>query len=333
MDAKELFTQLCRKLNVESDRDGEAHIPCPGCGKEPKRGHIHFSFSERGGNCFVCGYQIGIFALAKIVGFDLGKKYEPPLPPPPKPIKEKPDWLKQGWEWVTKYNQNPLSQSKWAHYRGVSNIVVKLYWLGYGTLPPYSSRCQHPRLIVPLIVGHQVVGLRARTDDCKCDKWLSASGTERLLYNGGFLAPTNLTQLRLGNSSMAKRNGIVVITENAIDALQIEELCGGWAAVATLGTANWLDEWTQALLEYKPEDVIIAFDHDLAGNGASNQGEYKQMLADWHTRNPKSTKVPTPAGITLINRLLKAGLPATLYQWPKSAPLKFDIGAMLGCPY
>ena len=68
MSNEDLFDLLIDHFGVEPDSDGEVRVDCPNCGKEAKRGQTHFSFSERGGHCFVCGTSWSLRRLAEEMG-------------------------------------------------------------------------------------------------------------------------------------------------------------------------------------------------------------------------------------------------------------------------
>lgn len=303
------FSLLCQHLNIAPDRRGECHVTCPSCGKEPKRGQAHFSFSEKGAHCFVCGLDIGLKALAGHYGLTDGS----PVAPLPRVeaapqyhydiLEHEPDRL------AAQYAAHPEAVARWQAYKPLPAEVITRYQLGYGRLPRYSSRCQHERLIVPLLgsSGH-VVGFRARSAGCDCGKWLSPAGSQMVLFNMATLAFSAGEQLW--------------IVENPIDALLLEQRYPV-KAVATMGVTIWHDEWTHWIVAAKPRRVVVAYDHDVPGNGGTP--EMRRRWAEEH-----NGKVMPSNGARLANTLLTAGLPAVLLPWPEDAPEKADIGQVLG---
>lgn len=336
MNAAELFDALCNHYNVSPDRKGRAYVACPMCGKPSKRADVHFFFDAHyGGKCFVCGGTIGLRKMAELVGLYDNKPRLLPPPPPPKPEPPAPKWIERADDWAFSYETHTARNARWQAYKPVTSEEMGFYRLGYGTLPPYSSRCQHPRLILPIVSGESVIGFRARWDGCDCDaqkgKWLSALGTKTNLYNGSALTADARTAaaLQLGpNIRSVFPKKIVAIVENPIDAIMFQRV-SGMLTVATFGVSTWRDEWTKALVAYNPRLVIILYDHDLPGNGGSNPAEHAAMVRQWHDTHPEAKDAPPCNGIRLANALLEAGLPAQRYAWPKGSPLKYDIGAAI----
>ncbi len=329
-DASALFAELCVRLHVEPDRHGEAHTACPfpGCGKEvasdARSGHVHFSFSERGGHCFVCGQSASLPRLAQLFGLARDYAPMPRVAPLPRP----------GARCATDFNAlcrayeaHPGCAQAWRQYKPLWPETIKAYRLGYGSFPPYTSRCRHPRLMVPLIAGGRVVGFRGRrTPACSCDakaKWLSPSGTRTLLYNGERLGVAGPT---LGYAAPRPRAPMLFVVENPLDALLIEQCYPDIAAVATLSVSNWRPEWTEAVKQYGAEVVTVAFDNDLPGNGGAAQRP--RLASQWRATH-HGMEPPRANGVKLVNRLLQEGVTACLFEWPEDAPDKADIGDLL----
>jgi len=295
-----LFDALLRQHGVQPDRHGEAHVTCPFCGKEPKRGQVHFSFSERGGKCFVCGQGATLSKLAELWGHG-----EPRPAPAPKPRPAR----RAVWNWdalVAQYAANPRRLEAWASYKPLPEDVIRARRLGLGTFPKSLSKCQHERLMVPLYEDGRCVGIRGRSLGCSCGRWLSPLGSRCVLYNAEAL------------SRAAGR--VVFIVENPVDALMLEQLHPHVVAVATLGVSMWQDTWTDLLRRCGARRVVVAYDNDVPGNGGTAAAR-----AAWQARHGS---LPMPGGIRLVNRLLEAGIPARLYDWG-DAPVGADIGSVL----
>lgn len=347
MITDDLIPDLVRATGAWQSRDRRWNADCPYCGKAAKRGQVHFSFwsagmhgSKAGFKCWNCGEGGGLGKLAKQLGLLEGERrpvqpVQRPAPPPIDPERDPARWLNDAERIANSYLTADRFE-RWSAYKPIPRDVVDWYRLGYGSLPVFTSRCPHPRLIVPLICGGRVVGLRARRVDCECgekSKWLSASGSKPILYNAGWTTPNpaQRTAARIGDSRHPYAAGrVVFIVENPIDALMLENVTEErYYAFATLGVTNWREEWTFALQNAKPKLVVIAYDHDIAGNGGSTDQERRQMEADWMQKNPKSKTVPIPNGIRLANTLLESGIPARVYRWPAGTPMKYDIGELL----
>lgn len=293
------FDQLLMAQHVQPDRHGEAHTTCPGCGKEARRGQTHFSFSERGGHCFVCGSSWSLAALADLW---LGKEFVPPPLPQPAPRPQRAyNWQAQAETIAAQYAQHPGRDYLWNQYKPLDADVIEAHRLGVGVLP--ASRCDHKRLIVPLVdFGGRVVGFRGRAIDCQCGKWLSPSGNKATLFNW-----------------QAVQDGCTAfVTENPIDAL-MATAAWGIATVATLSVSYWQDEWTEFLR--RAALVVVAYDNDAPGN--ATDPAILQAWRDGHKSDPPQN------GIKLVNRLLDAGLPARFYRWKPGTPHKADIGSMM----
>jgi hypothetical protein len=304
----ELFSALTTYVNRTPNRKGEVYIPCPQCGK-PK---AHFSFGPRGAHCFLCGYSPSLSALAEKLGMHDTRPTSAPayMPPAPKPR----PWQARASELAISFSAAPLAAQKWQAYKPLLVPTIRAHKLGYGVFPGglhhAAGRCDHPRLIVPIFDGEDVIGFRCRAVECQCPKWLSPGGSKLALYNLASVQPAQP----------------VAILENPIDAL----LCGDhWhmAAVATFGVSIWNDGYTAALKAAQPSAVIIGFDNDVPG-----QTRNPAIIAAWKTRR-RARHLPDDetaflSGIKLATRLRAAGIPAIIYEWPLTAPEKADIGSL-----
>ena len=314
---EDLFGQLCAKLMVKPDREGEAHVECPGCGKEVKRGQTHFSFSARGGHCFVCGASYSLAALAQM--YDV-KDWRPDPSRRQARERRRPERRWDGGALMAQYTAHERRFEMWRRYRSLlSEAIIDRAGLGVGAFPQYTSKCEHDRLMVPLIVGGEVVGFRGRALDCECGKWLSPSGNRTVLYNGRRLGADIDTLADVTGNAKQVSHPIVTIVENPLDALLIEELEGGYA-VATLSVSYWKDEWTRAMVDLAPKLVMVMYDNDRPGNGGGQEGQLR-----WLAEHPKDI---VPNGVRLANDLIAAGVKAQLYDWG-DAPYKMDAGDLL----
>lgn len=301
-----LFERLCQRLNARPDRRGEVHVNCPFCGKEAKRGQVHFSFSERGAKCLVCGESAGLRRLAEVYGLDGAQAWTPPTPraeAPRRTLDRSADFAR----WCDEWARNPRAVDAWQKYKPLPEQVIRAHRLGLGRFPKYASQCQHERLMVPLYQDGKVVGIRGRALDCEHDKWLSPAGSKCALYNAE----------HLGRAA----GRVVWIVENPIDALLLELALPDAVAVATLGVSMWQEEWTGRIAQARPASVIVAYDNDRPGNGGGETGR-----AVWLATHPKDL---LPNGVKLANRLLAAGVRARLFPWPADAPVHMDIGDVL----
>lgn len=307
-----LYDELVHRTQADVDRRGEAHLACPVCGKESSPRNPHCSFSERGWKCFVCGSGGSLRDLAKRLQVETHA--EMPLyanRKAAKPVRTNvPYWatFESAQRLLERFENHPHRISLWRSYKCLSEEMIERHRLGVGVLP--ASRCKHERLIVPVFAGTMLVGLRGRSLSCDCGKWLQSGGT-------------TLDRLPLYNDQALEQGGVVWIVENPIDALMISERTP-YTGLATYSISYWREAWTETLKAAQPELVVIAFDNDLPGQGGGVNRE--RMVREWLRTHPM---VPEPRGPKLANTLIKAGLPAVLYDWPAGTPNKFDIGSLL----
>lgn len=300
-----MINQLIKKTNAVKDRKDEYHFTCPVCGKESSPQKPHCSFSTRGWFCFVCGSKGSIKQLAKMIGVE-AEGYTPPPVPTPDPAKPA-YWMGNPVKWLTKYEGHPDRFDLWKAYKPISTRTIVKHRLGVGILP--SSKCKHDRLIVPILYGSMLVGLRGRRIACNCAKWLTPGGTR-------------LEFLPLYNQDALYPSCIVLVVENPVDALLITQQTD-YVGVATYSTAYWREEWSQVLDAAKPGMVVVAYDNDLPGNGGGpRRGEFIAKYMQDHTRTPPAK------GVDLVNKLLKTGTNALLFDWGR-AEYKTDFGSLL----
>lgn len=306
----DLFNALVHHIHAETDRHGEAHFPCPSCGHESTPRDPHCSFSVRGWKCFSCGDGGSLSKLAKMVNLNTSD-YQP-IAYSPKPIERRPaTWLSDAERLVTQYEVHPQRVELWQQYKPVSYTNIVKRRLGVGILP--LSKCHHERLILPIIDGTMIVGLRGRSMGCDCGKWLAPGGTQISMYP-------------MYNADSLKPGCVTWIVENPIDALLITQTTE-FIGVATYSVAYWQETWTQTLQAAKPSMTIVAYDNDLSGNGGAARRE--SMLKDWSAKHP-GLKPIEPAGPKLANRLNQANVSTTLFDWGNM--LVKDIGVLIGSP-
>lgn len=303
----ELITELVQKTHAARDRGGEYHFTCPNCGHESTPKSPHCSFSSQGWHCFSCGAGGSLNALGRLLLVENCDTVYLPHIAKNKP--KKPSCGHLG-PLVTQFAEHPRRNELWNLYKPLSLETMDRMQLGVGILP--YSRCKHERLIVPVWNGPQLVGLRGRQLDCDCGKWLASAGWSI------DLAP-------LYNSDALGLGQVIWILENPVDALALTERTE-YVGIATYSVSYWTDVWTKRLQEAQPELIVVAFDNDLVGNGGGPRRE--EFIRMW-LEDPKHKVVPPANGPALANKLLEAGLPATLYDWVGNAEYKSDIGTLL----
>jgi hypothetical protein len=150
---------------------------------------------------------------------------------------------------LERYENHPRRFEAWQAHKPVSVETIRRKRLGMGVLP--ASRCKHERLIVPILDGTMLVGLRGRAIACSCGKWLVAGGT-------------TLEMLPLYNQEALQPGCVVWIVENPVDALLLTERTP-YAGVATYSVSYWRQAWTETLQAAQPELMIVAYDNDDPG--------------------------------------------------------------------
>lgn len=306
-----LYEALVSHTRGDVDRHGECHITCPECGSESSPRNVKCSFSVKGFKCFVCGAGYSLAHLARRVNLASGEFI--PVERVRKPQNSRssniPYWMThEGSQAALRaFESHPRRFELWDAYKLLGHELIQEKRLGVGRLP--ASRCKHERLIVPVFDGTLLVGIRGRAIDCSCGKWLCSGGWE-------------LERVPLYNQDGLRPGCVVWIVENPVDALMLSERTP-YVGVATYSVSYWREAWTRALLEARPEVVVVAFDNDLVGLGGDERRE--EFIAQWLKTHPT---VPRANGIELTNRLRKAGINAYPFRWGK-APHKADIGNLL----
>lgn len=337
------FEALCGGLGLSPDRRGWVHMDCPFCGKPKKRGQVHFSFGPNGYKCFVCGASGGLEHLARVLLGEAALE-RGAWRPPPVASRRKPRVAHQGSSpqqrrySILEHNPQEVLAlyegrgfDKWQEYAPLLlKSTFAAFRLGLGAFPKYASRCQHARLIVPLLAGGKVVGFRGRAIGCDCGKWLGVGGNpSRFLYNGAALFGREAgwrtgERSYIGDSPVDAKSldkEVVFIVENPVEAMLLYQV--GCVAAATLGVTIWDDAWTKALADCKVECVVIAYDYDAPGNGGGRRGR-----ASWEAAHPGVA--PPLNGPRLANRLNREGVRAYAVSFDELASgeqvdLKTDV--------
>lgn len=304
MPLNELFDRLAHALGVEPDRKGECWIACPFCGKEED----HFSFSERGFHCFVCGESGSLKVLQEKLGTRTDEPYRY-VKPKPKPARSY-RWQENAGQLLAHFETHPRLVELWQRYRPFTAETIRRWHLGVGVLA--ACRCKHRRLIYPAFADGQIVAFRGRTVECACDKWLQSAGSQVVLWGFELLEP----------------GAKVIVAESPVDAmLAMQEEPSIVAVASTAGAGTWRAEWTEIVRDSRPSQVVVWYDNDLAGSPSPS---VRSVLAEaWHKAHPQIERLPRANGPWVANQLLKAGIPALLYRWPVSAPPKADLGSAL----
>ncbi|WP_054537092.1 toprim domain-containing protein [Herpetosiphon geysericola] len=303
----------------------EWHACCPFCGKDTKRGQTHFSCYNADGEwrykCFVCQHTGSIAHLARYLGVATGPTTERQQAKAMQPKHKHANWLKHADFYLGRFGADLNRVPLWQAYKPLNLRSIAQWRLGVGVLP--ASRCQMPRLIVPVFESGQLVALHGRAylpEDTDA-KWLTSGGSRKdVLYNAEYLAPGKT----------------VIIGENLVDAIIAMQDRPDVVAVASGGVA-WAGEnltrWCELIAASQPKRVIVWLDNDLAGQASGAM--YRTLLGQWRTtmhqrvaegKIPRIPTPPEPAGPKIANQLLALHQPVTLYQWPMSAPPKADLG-------
>jgi hypothetical protein len=300
------FDTLCAQLHVEPDRKGEVWIDCPWCG----HGKKHFSFSERGYKCFSCDRKgKALSAIAAELSIQPDERARPvrraQAPQQPRQWQQRPEF------WLDRFCGALNRVQAWQSYKPLSLDSIAKYRLGVGKLP--ASRCEYPRLVIPVFAAGRCVALHGRAylaGDTEA-KWLTAGGSSKQVL-------FNIDAVRAGSD--------VAICENFVDAILVMQRYPDVVAVAG-GGASWQESWTQQLIERRPRAVLVLLDNDLAG--WPNEPTYAALSAAWQRERPGAT-IPEPRGPKIATALLSAGLRRVRGpDWPRGTPAKWDIGSEL----
>lgn len=295
------YAQLCHGLSARPDGKGEVYVACPNCGK----GDRHFSFNQRSGFCFRCGFKTGLHKLRQMLLGDRVLDFAPP--PAPRP-RRPPRWLPDADSIANSLASQPGTISAWQSYKPVPVDAIADFRLGWGVFPgglwdsSNHYRCRHRRLIVPLTLGGRVVGFRCRAVECGCAKWLSPGGSRLTLFNAENVIPGRL----------------LFIVENPIDAILLH-YTHHQPAVATLGVTIWKIPYTR--LVTAASHRLVAYDNDPSGCTTD-----PEKLAEWTRHHPDLD--PPLRGFWLADKLSGQHLPTDVFDWSHYPDIN-DIGDLL----
>ena len=313
----DLFGHVHAALGGERNRRGWYDCDCPFCGKEAKRGQVHFSYSPDGYKCFVCGAHGTLRTLADKIRIDGAQAVTAALAQwQPKRSEPLPTarWRQNPGELLRRYQSHPDRYSTWRRYKPLTAAAIDRYGFGLGRLPFqredgewYMSR--QDWLIVPLWESGQLVGLRGRNLGDNGPKWISAAGTTYTLWGLDYV----------------RQGAVTWLCENYVDAAWLMQERPTDCAVGIGGATTWQASWAQMLAEKEPGTVIVLLDNDLPGQAA---GAFRQALeAAWIAE--RNTEPPAANGPRIANALRSAGVNAVLFQWPDSAPAKAGMDWLL----
>jgi len=326
-----MILDLKATLAAEPDNRGEYHAKCPFCGKEPKRGTTHFSFSENGYKCFVCGQGGSLKSLAHSLSVIPSQQIVIPRKIKKRPVRA--DWKNWGYkEYEKRFFEYGDIYHYWGQYKPLTRKQIDDNCLGYGILP--NSSCHHARLVVPIWdrKTNRLLCLRGRKINCDCpQKWTVSAGF-------------NLDRMPIFNYQNVNDGDLLFVVENPIDAImatvnekmimlalpqlrpemikRLIEDRTAVSAVASLSVSYWKKHWNRTLK--RAGQIIVAYDNDLPGNG--NWRYYKYWVNEW--KKEKGNKPPIPNGTKLVNRLRQSKINAVLLDWGER-PQKYDIGDYL----
>lgn len=333
-DPQAIFSELCQRLHVWPDKQGEVFIPCPSCQREKH----HFSFAlltdgglHIGGHCHACGHNASARELMALVG--LAPDYQPlpnarPVVVRPKQVDEPkgifnlritPDGLAARW------SLHEETVARWQAYcPTLTRETIEQRMLGYGVFPQGTSKCSQPRIMVPIFRQDRVVGFRGRLvgpscNKCqgenKCSSWLSPLGSRNVLYGEEDVIA-------------ASHIDVLVICESPVEKLLVDQLALRYApvivGVATLGVSNWDESW--GALFRKAGRVVVAYDNDPPGNGGASD----QVREQWFAAHPNTSRELVCGGARLANRLIAAGCKdVRLHKWGRQDKAGKDLRELL----
>lgn len=330
------FKRLLTQLGGTEDRKGEVHVTCPNCGKQPKKGQVHFSFSEGGGYCMVCKERYSLKALELAVGLggyvanavwqDDGRKRSRPRGPR--------SWQRDPEATLAPYLEAPDRISAWQAYKPVTLETIHRWRLGVGALPSVLCTCR--RLIVPVVNGGKIVGFRGRrigATACaaeSCAKWLTCGGHTATLFNRDALVPGKVSY--------------VAIVGNMVDVMLLhqelhvqrpgrdERMQRMVAVCSTAGEGYWTSEWSEAVRACRPIEVRLMLDNDWPG-GLPSPHVREHMMQEWRAKHP-GAKIPVGSGDRVLAQLAQDKLPVVPWDWRVIDEgtldyMKWDVGRLL----
>lgn len=302
------------RQNSHNQANGKGWVAlgeCPLCGyTTSKERDRSIAFGPDGFKCFHCGEGRKLPTLARLLDIPVGDREYTPRPvekPLPKHWQTNPD------AYLRRYLAHPMRSEMWETYRHYTLDTVLRWQLGVGTLP--NSACRHTRLIYPAYNDGELVAFRGRHMGCECDikdgKWLSCGGSTAALVGRELLHP----------------GATVFVCEAPPDGwLLMQQVPEVIAVAGTAGSNTWREEWTQAIVESEPAEVIVAYDNDLAG--MARGGCREMLLALWWKLHPKAVRPPRAGGWWVLDLLRKAGLPAAPWKWA-GFPARYDLSDVL----
>ncbi len=173
----DLLRLLDSYYHVHETRKGERYVDCPLCGKPASARQTHFSYSARGGFCFVCQRKVSLHAMCERLHLVEGgrDKYLPaPAYVPKEKVRTAAQWTHNIPALLTRYRSHPRRIELWQAHKPLSRESIQQHGLGVGVLPDCS--CKHERLIIPIRQDNVVVNFFGRAITCDCAKWLPPGG-------------------------------------------------------------------------------------------------------------------------------------------------------------
>lgn len=319
--SRDLFAELCAHYkDTKPDRRGWRHVECPGCGHEPSEKQPAFSFKEFGGKCFSCNQKFSLKDMAQKAGLwdnTPGHRHLPTMTPVKRPaappVKPQATWKANAKKLVEGYCNHPKNLEMWASYKPVSEEVIRKHHFGFGPLPGQST----PRLIVPLYLNGEIVGLKGRVlPGTETDaKWICATDS-------------NVSVL-WGIEHVPYRPQTLWICENYVDAAIVTQVTG-IPAVSGGGARMLTKDEIAAIKKVNPQFVVVAYDNDLVGSASPKMRERleREWIENWKKRHPEKTNAPKPppsVAFPLAEALKREGLLASTFPWEDDAPHKADV--------
>lgn len=242
-----------------------------------------FSFSERGFRCFSCGASGHLVKLAHRLGItgDAEPVEVVARTKPARPVWTS-RWRRQPDIWRNFLDLPPVARTYY-HERGINDQSIAHWRLGWGVIP--SSRCRHPRAILPVFDGDRLAAIRGRAvlPEDTDEKWLQAAQSEHVLFGADRLTP--------GCSLTIAEAPYSVILAAQEEPEQV-------VVAPSSGASVWRSEWTTRIAQHRPASILIAYDNDDAGR------LYAQRVK---------------------TALRAAGLRPALHRWPAGTPNKHDL--------
>lgn len=207
----------------------------------------------------------------------------------------------------------------WYAHKRVPREVVDQWMLGVGPLP--SSKCNHDRLLVPVVDRFgKPVWIRGRKLNCSCkEKWLAAGGVSPTMGDSPPWHPGWQRHIEPESGKLRHLLGelykpMVYIVENMVDALLISHYT--WhTGMAIMSVTYRSDRWLEHIKWLAKNNhhlrFVVALDAHGPGNGWVSREhmieELSPICVKDFNRTPEGKSQPAKVDQVVIHNVRQAG--------------------------